>query len=687
MSFYRGATNWAGRSLAVRWVLYVTLAAGLGISMLLGVAYHEMEYQLEAQGATVNTLARRKTAERIDAEIELAEYRLAMMNQTLERNLTGVTLLRSTLAAITRANDVMIAADIGQRLVKSGFSGAIVLDQHLNIIGADRTGVELVAASDALRLHPLFQDLSQFMAAVTPGAPAAFRYIGPFDASYAAILLAPLQDQYGTVLAVPVLDDFGEPIALIVGYRTIQWHEPSLVEFAGITKSKIALMLENRTISVTSPDMEQVQFGAPGPEGLLAVPELQASARCRTSFRQLVICAIQSDVEIARLSAEIMAIGREQFSKTRNTLSMLGLISLALIMGLLIMLVHRLTRPLLEITQSIDLVARGEWRVEVKHTERLDEIGRIARAISAMQISLAERDRMRQEMVRIDAINQRRLVLENAVARFEDGMAVVTKSIADTMHTLGASNDVLDKAARQADQQAEKIRNASVVTATKATRVSHTTLELSQTIREIAGRIRSTGADVTQSEAHARAAQLKLGEVSMVAGEVEDAIATLQGFVADLGHLSLKASLEAMESGEAGHRFSPMAQSVSTLAIKAGEVTTVLSRELARLGVVAEGASEEIGEIKGVLGHALRETREIAVVVEEQDAATREIAAGLANSAGALTELADAVDHLRANMASAHEASADFVLTARRIAEDAKSIDGSVRKFVRDVVA
>lgn len=687
MKALRAVQLWLGRSLAVRWVLYVTSAVGFGIALLLGVAYHEMEYQVEAQGATVNVLARRKTAERIDADIELAEYRLAMMNQTLERSLMGVTLLRSTLAAVRRSNDVMIATDIGLRLVKSGFSGAIILDQRLNIIGADRTGAELVAANEALRMHPLFQDLTRFMDRANPGANAAFRYVGPFDASYAAILLAPLQDQYGTVMAAPVFDDFGEPVALIVGYRALQWHEPSLVEFASITKSKIALLLDNRTISVTSSDIDQVQFGQPGPEGLLAVPELQASARCRPSFRGLSICTIQSNAEIDRLSAEIMAIGREQSAKTRKTLSILGLISLGLIIMLLIVLIRRLTRPLLEITQSVDLVARGEWRVEVKHTGRLDEIGRIARAVSAMQVSLAERDRMRQEMVRIDAINQRRLVLDNAVARFEDGMAVVMKNIADTVHTLGESNEVLDKAARQADQQAEKIRNTSVVTASRATVVSHTSLELSHTIRAIAERIRNTGTVVTQSEEHARAAEIKLGEVSMVAGEVEDAIAALQGFVADLGHLSLKASLEAVAAGEAGQAFSPMAQSVSALAIKAGEVTDIISRELTRLGEVASGAHDEIGEIKGVLGNALRETREISVAVEEQDAATREIAEGLANSAGALTELAEAVDYLRANMASAHEASADFVLTARRIADDAKSIDGSVRKFVRDVVA
>lgn len=676
-----------GRSLALRWVVYVTAAAGFGIAALLTVAYTEMEYQVDVQGATVKELARQRTAERIDAEIELVEYRLATLFQSLERSLLGVSALRSSQGAVKHFNDVMITTEIGQRLVKAGFSGAMILDHDLNAIGADRTGAELVSATNALKMHDLQPTFRQFLDASNPSHPKAYRYIGRFDASHAAILLAPLQDEYGALFASTVFDDFGEPIALVVAYRIFQRHEPSLIEFSGITRSKIALMLDDRPISVAGADIDHLAFEPATPDGLMSVPELNASARCRPSFRALSICLMHADSEIERLSAQIMSIGREQFSRTRKTLTSIGGLSVVLIMLLLIALVRRLTRPLSEITQAVDQVARGEWRVEVRHVNRLDEIGKIARAVSAMQVSLAERDRMRQEMVRIDAINQRRLVLDNAVARFEDGMAVVMKNISDTVHVLAESNETLDQAARQADLQAEKIRNTSVMTASRTTMASKTTIELSRTIRAIGERVRSAGSSVHQSEAHARAAESKIGEVTSVAHEVEDAIGALQGLVADLGHLSLKASMEAVASGEAGRGFSPLAQSVNALSQKAGDATDIIIRELARLGEIADGAHEEIGEVKDVLGNALRETREISVAVEEQDAATKEIAEGLGNSASALMGLAEAVDHLRASMASAHEASTDFVLTARRIADDAKSIDGSIRTFVRDVVA
>lgn len=687
MNFTRAFRRIMGSSLALRWVLSITAASGLGVILLLAVTFHEMDYQVEAQGATATVLARQKTAQSIDSEIELVEYRLAMMNQTLERSLMGVAASRSTLSAIRKGNDVAITAEIGERLTKQGFTGALVLDSHFNAIGADRTGVELLAATEALRMHFLFPLLQNYFSEVVPSSSVAYRYLGPMDASFAAFLLAPVHDKFGTLFAAPVFDDFGEPIAMVLAYRVLQWQEPSLVEFAKVTRSKIALMLEGQTISVTSPELDSIPLGQSGPEGLMPVPELASSARCQPSWRGLTICAMQPNEEIERLSAEIMSIGREQAARTQSKLWSIGALALALIMGLLMSLVRRLTRPLSEITEAIDLVANGEWRVEVKHTGREDEIGKIARAIASMQVSLAERDRMRHEMVRIDAINQRRLVLDNAVARFEDGVAVVMKNIADTVYALSESTEALDVAARQADQQAERIRNTSVLTASRTSVVSSTTQELSQSIRAIAERLRSTGTVVTLSEEHVRAAETQIGEVTHVAGEVEVALAALQGFVADMGHQSLRASLEAVAATENGAEHAAVARAVGELAAKASQATEAISEELRRLTRHAGGAHAEIGEIKGVLGHALRETQAISVAVEEQDAATREIAEGLSNSALALGGLAEAIDQLRASMASAHEASTEFVLTARKMADDAKSIDGSVRKFVREVVA
>lgn len=675
------------RSLAARWILSVSTIVAIGILVLVAVTQREMARQLEAESTSVMSLARHKAAERLDADILLVRQRFEKMIDGLETSLQSIANLRASQAAVLSRNDVRLAEEVGARVIRAGFTGAIMVDDRLRVIGADRTGVELVTADIALGLHDMAGSIRNSMTKFELRRPLLYRFVGQFDPSYGAVFLAPLQHEYGIVIAVPVLDDFMEPIGAIIAYRTIKRREVLLDEFSSVTRSVVALIVGSRPISIAGTDHDMVSLTAPGPEGLLSAPDLAASARCGTAFPALSICVLRPNAQIERFRDEILSIGESHFQKMRKTLLGIGLAAVIATMLIVGFLARRMTRPITEITEVVDRVARGEWRVEVAHADRRDEIGQIARAIEAMQVSLAERDRMRQEMVRIDAINQRRLVLDGAVTKFEDGMAVVMKDIADTVHVLSETNEVLDSAARQADTQAQKIRNASIQTASATNAVSRTTVELSRTIREIGRRIRNTGGVVHQSEAHARDAEAHIGEISDVRARVEHALDILQHSIADIGHLGLKASMDAAAAGDAGTAFAPLAISIGQYAARSGEATRVILAEMTRLNDVADGAVSAIGEVKGVLATALKETEEISVTVEEQSAATREIVDGLAGAANALMSLAEAVDHLRQDMANAHDASADFVLTARRIAEDAKSIDHSLRLFMTDVVA
>lgn len=675
------------RSLALRWVLSITVLVGLGISMLLAVTYTEMNSQISSQGATVRQLARHRMAERISSEIELAAQRLRDQFTGLEKSLLAVAGQRSSIAAVQGRNDVSIAELIGKRVRLAGMSGAIVIDQDRHVIGADRTGVELVMADEALRSHEVHTSIASLLADNDRSAPRVFRYVGALDASFSSIFLTSVQDRYGLVLGVPVFDDFGEPLAIILAYRLVGSEEPTLQDFARTTGARIALVSDRKVISAAGADIDDIAFRPPEPDGLQAVPELHATGLCKMALPKLQLCVLRPDAEIDQIGTGILDLGYSQLRHTQRMLLIVGTLAIAIITLVVIALARRLVRPLSEITRAVNDVALGEWRVEVRHVGRPDEIGQIARAVSAMQVSLIERDRMRQELMRIDAINQRRLVLDSAVAHFEDGMAIVMKNINDTVHALSDTNEALDNAARQADAQAERIRNTTVVSADRASNASRSTLELSRTNREIGEKIRHASAVVNRSGDHVRIAEAKLSEVSGVTQQVEYAIRELQQHLADLGAMGLKASFEALAASEQGGSPAQLARSIEGVAGKTAEAVAIIAHEFHRLIDITDTATSEIGEVRGVLGAALQETSEIAVAVAEQDAAAREIAEGLSGSAQAMGTLADSVDQLRASMNAAHEASSEFVQAARRIVDDAKSIDGSIRSFVREVNA
>lgn len=674
-------------SLALRWVLCVTAAAALGIGTLLIVTEREMKYQVEAQAVTVHALASERLAQQADASISLVRERLHGVFGGLEKSLQAIAGLRSTQAAVRSRNDVMIAEEIGRKLLQVGFSGAIVLDEDMRVIGADHSGASLVFSNETMQMHELRGILSAMMTGRDRHNPQIYRFTGIIDPALAAILLTTSDGRYGQVLGVPIFDDFGDTVAMVLAYRVVRMQEPALEDFARITGSNVALLLGERVVSMTGKRLDEIHLRGLDSAGLYHISELGAVARCRNEPAPLTICVMEPEQAASHLSSQIMAIGRAQFETTRTTLLSIGLLSLFVMLLVLILLGRRLARPLSEIAGAVGRVAQGEWKVEVPHAERTDEVGRIARALVQMQLSLAERDRMRVEMTRINEINSRRLVKETAVGRFEDRMAVVMMGISETVRALGTTNSVLDEAARRAESDAERIRAASLASANRTTSVSMTTEMLMRTIRSLGERVRKTTKDVHRSETRAQLAEAQLGAAQSTTQEVENAIGALQGLVADLGNMSLRASLEAMEAGEAGQRFAPLARSVSELSAKAAQSADIIGAEVHRLATMTDTAGEAIGEVREVLGEALRETSEIAVAISEQDAATKEIIEGMANSAQALLSLAEAVDQLRENMASAQEASSEFVASARRMADDAKAIDGSVRNFVREVVS
>lgn len=674
-------------SLGFRWVALVAFAASLGVTVMLLLTANEMATRLEQQSEAVSVLARQKTVQRIDVAIKLVEHRLRDMVTSLEDDLAAIASSPSILEVLRSRSEGKISAMLGNRLRRAGFSGGMIVDHRLAIVGVDKSGASLLATQTALGSHDLKEIFQELIENNDRRRPSAYRFSGVLDASHAAIFLAPVQDKYGSIIAYPIFDPFGDVVGVIVGYRILRKTERPIREFAETTDSAIALMVGNEIVSVAGPVDSSIVLSAPDPSGLLHAQDKAMVGRCAPSLPRLTACVLRSSDEITQFSEEIMVIGAEGSRATTRKLAVLAVLSVLVISVLLAFLSRRLTRPLSEITEAVERVAKGEWRVEVQHAERPDEIGMIARAVAGMQISLIERDRMRQEMVRIDAINQRRLVMDRALSRFESGMGTVMQSISGTLVVLNRTNDQLANASREAEAQASLILSSTEESTSNASTVSGVTMKLSENIAEIGTRVKNTNSVVHRGGDCVRVTEGHIGELAELANGAQSAIGMLQELVADLGKVSLKAAMDAAGKPEAGKGFAAMADSVRIIAVQSGEAAGRIAEEIARLGGIADRAASALREAQSVLGDAVLETSEIAVVVAEQNAATREIASGLAASAGAMIGLSNAVETLRLNIAGAHESTNEFVATARKMAEDANLIDESVRSFIREVAA
>ncbi len=680
-------------SLSLRWSLAIAGIITLALTLLIAFIYNGIQQQMQEERVYITQLARQKISQRMDSEIALVHHRLAKMFESVELSLEAVVSQRSVRNALTSRNDVIIAEDIGARVLRAGFSGVMILDRKGNVIGSDRTGVELVSASRAYATHPIRQQIEGALKRLELNKPTLLRQIGAIDKGISQMFLAPLEGKYAFVLAMAVLDEFSDPIGVILAHRVLKPQEQIFEDFAAITKSSVALMHRDQVISTAGIAPARLEGLTPDVDtlpatqaGLIEFTREPLLARCGASYSDLSICVVYPTVEVTRFRDEITQIGDEYAAGMNRTMALAGLATLLLVSGAAFWLSRRMTRPLMQLSKAVTEVARGEWQVVVPHVRRLDEIGRIARSVSSMQSALAERERMKQEMIRIDVINQRRLHLDGVVTKFESGLSNVMRDMGETVGVLARSNQMMERAARQAESYAEQIRSTSLATASNTSLVGRATLELSNAIRDVGRRVKATSGAFSETEAQTQGVEAKLSEITAAAGEVEAGLSLMQDAIADIGKIGLGTSLEAAQSAHPG-RVAPLAISISGLAQNAGQAANSILQHMALLVQKAEEANLAMGGVKGVLGRAYREVSAISVAVEEQNATAREIFEGLANASMALSALAEAVDSLRENMSEAHGASTEFFNTTHRMAEDAKAIDRSLRIFVREAVA
>ncbi|MBN8534222.1 MAG: methyl-accepting chemotaxis protein [Rhizobiales bacterium] len=675
-------------SLALRWALLVTLVAGLGFALMVHAVSRLLLAKIEAESTRLTEIAQQKTAERIEIEARLGDQRLRALVLRYEGGLASIARQSRTISLLRERDDAGTARHIGPELRRAGFDGGLLVNSALVVVGGDRENLPLATSEQALRNLDFTEALQNLFLSNDRRSPVRYRYIGPFDIGMAMLFQSAVQGRYGIFLASPVFDEFGDVAGLLLGYRLINPSEPTLTEFSTIIRAGVALVHGDKTLVRAGADLPD-DLTLPTRDGAMLgrLPALSLIFRCLPSLPQTSLCILRDESDVLRFRDELQVLSVAETSRMQVRLGLFAL-GLAILLGwLIVMLTRRLTGPLTDIAGEVGRIADGNWTAAVQHVGRADEVGRIARAIEAMQFALIERDRMRQEMIRIDAINQRRLAMGEAVSRFEAGMDDVMGKMHDAAVALTRASDAIGRAARSAEAQADRIQATSVTTATEASLVTGATIQLTRGMAEIDQRLRSARAIVDAGEVSAREAGHRVIDITRLAREAEDAISAVQGLVADLSSKALAASLDAAAAGESGRGYSPASGALSKLAGETSSAASRISDAISELAKVADGAAERLDGMCETFGLAARETDNIALVMAEQDAARRSISDGLASASSAMTGLSDAVSELRFSLVGAENATSDVVKTARSIIADAQAIDQSLRSFVREISA
>ncbi|MFF8803161.1 MULTISPECIES: methyl-accepting chemotaxis protein [unclassified Methylobacterium] len=404
-----------------------------------------------------------------------------------------------------------------------------------------------------------------------------------------------------------------------------------------------------------------------------------------------------------RMVREINALGTEVLTRLEvqraaaaeaqrwATLTLLTVPAIALVCGLLAafwIIVSQIQRPLHRLKGTMQTLAADQLDGVIPFTKRRDEIGEMAQAIQAFQITLVEKRQLdAQAEARTTEDVRRATALAEATRAFEADTESTVADLTNSAATMQVAADTLSGTAGDTTAQAIRVANASDQSAGVIDSIAGAAEELSSSAREIEEQVRHTNEIASVALSDTRGLETTVGALSRAASEI-GAVVTLIRSVADQTNLlALNATIEAARAGAAGRGFAVVAAEVKTLASQTALATDRITGQVEAIQVAADGTAGAIGSIGRTIARMNEIAAEVAAAADQQGQASQEIARAIASAAADARTVSESVGGVQEAAASNEVQATQVRNSALQVTGGAHSLQRAIETFLGRVRA
>jgi len=360
---------------------------------LIGLVAYQLENSMARQETELLKLSHARLLETLTADVKLAGARMEFLFQDRLRRVTALSERVDTAKAVESRNVVAMSELLGPAAELADVDGIIVLDEEARVIGASSYSADLVTIGARIREFPFFDEMDKSLEESYPGYRLTYSAVLPQNETGIFVPGEHVND-VSQIIFVPVFDDFGYVIGGLLAQRWLRAEEPMLADLSRINSFELAVVHDAKVVSRAnfSGDVEDLQQSSSAPN---ITSNGSRVIECGMPVPPTQICALMPIEALTATQAELTRIGTEEEAKLLRWLFLFGLLALVAFAAVAFLLSRQITRPLTKITRVLSGIAAGDFESQVAGTDRLDEVGDIARSVVSLQRSVKERDALR----------------------------------------------------------------------------------------------------------------------------------------------------------------------------------------------------------------------------------------------------------------------------------------------------
>ena len=375
-------------------------------------------------------------------------------------------------------------------------------------------------------------------------------------------------------------------------------------------------------------------------------------------------------------------------AETRNIIIAVAAVALAIAAAIGFFGVRTITRPLAVLTETMRQMAGGSYEVQVPATERVDELGDMAKAADFFRGKLIEgRDLAARQAAEQEKQIERGKRVEAAVTQFDKVITEIVGSVSSAATELQATAQSLSATAEETAQQSNAVAAASEEMTQNVQTVASATEELSASIREIGNQVTESTNIVGSAVSEAQDTNVKVKALAEAAQKIGDVVTLINEIAGQTNLLALNATIEAARAGEAGKGFAVVASEVKNLATQTARATDEISGQIRAIQDATASSAHAIENISVTIGRVNEISTAIASAVEEQGAATQEIARNVQEASAGTSEVSSNITGVTQASQQTSAGSTQVLGAASELARNGERLRQEVESFLQTVRA